>query len=99
MKKNKKIFILIIFLLFFHETHQIALKSKLQKNAFPPYLTEAISEKNAKKFIIKVIGKEKWIELTNLLDPLGSKWKNRILSVVYISFFIYHLLFINFVNY
>lgn len=96
MKKNQKIFLSFFFLLFFHETYQFNLKTSIAKYTLNhSIITEALIEKNSKKFIIKIIGKEKWDEMTKSLDSLGSKWKNKILSVV--SFFSFVILFFFFI--
>ena len=39
-------------------------------------------EKETKQLVVKAIGEDNWIKITNVLDPLGNKWKNKVIDVI-----------------
>ena len=73
---------LFIFLILFRQSFQLIIQKNLKDNL--EKRNEFRENINFKDFIITNIGTDNWLKINNILDPLGEKWKGKILSIVYI---------------
>lgn len=96
------IFYILLFFLCIHissgskqsKNEYIKINNKLLTNENDAYIynnkaeieKKLMEERNPKNFFLLLLGEQKVKELKSILSPLGEKWKNKILNLVFYFF-------------